>query len=163
MSTHSEDIPFDNPPIPAMRGAPAAAIGPETSVWTGHRGQISRAGTYLVCGLTFWLVVPVIYAVWTWLATRLNTYDLTTQRLRVKTGVINRRTDEVELYRVKDLTVSEPLFYRLYGRGNIVLDTSDRTTPVILLQAVRNPHALSGILRTTVENCRLAKGVREID
>ncbi|HEB98930.1 MAG TPA: PH domain-containing protein [Thiotrichales bacterium] len=161
MSIRNDHIPLEKHPLP--HEAAATPAGPETPVWRGRRGQLSRLGTYVFCGLTFWLFIPLLWALWTWLATRCNTYELTSQRLRVRHGVFNRDTEEVELYRVKDISVREPLVYRLAGRGTIVLDTSDRTTPVVALQAIPDPAALHDILRETVEQCRLAKGVREID
>jgi uncharacterized membrane protein YdbT with pleckstrin-like domain len=160
MSTQSDDIPLSDSVLDA---AAQQVSRPETPVWQGHKGHVARYGTYFLCGLTAWLIVPLLYAGWTWLATRLTRYELTTQRLRVKTGVINRHTDEVELYRVKDFTVREPWLYRLAGCGDVILDTSDRTTPRVLLEAIENPHALRDALRDAVEQIRVTKGVREID
>ena len=160
MNTQTHDIPLsDLTPADAARQAASA----ETLVWRGSKGQVSRLGTYVLCTLTFWLAVPLLYGGWTWITTRLTRYELTTQRLRVRTGVVSRRTDEVELYRVKDFTVEEPWLYRLAGRGNVILETSDRTTPRVVLEAIPNPHALRDALRDAVERIRVAKGVREID
>lgn len=160
-SRHTHDIPLADVTLAGTARQTVSAL--EAIVWQASKGQISRLGTYLVCALTCWLAVPLLYAGWTWLATRLIRYELTTQRLRVRTGVVSHRTDEVELYRVKDFTLEEPWLYRLTGTGNVILETSDRTTPRVVLEAIPRPHALRDALRDTVEHIRVAKGVRGID
>ena len=53
------------------------------------------------CRLNEWSVllgaVPVIWIVWVWLRTRSEIFTLTTERLRLKKGVLNQVFDEVEL------------------------------------------------------------------
>ena len=64
---------------------------------------------------------------------------------------------------MKDLTVEEPFLQRLVGRGRLILQTSDRSNPVIVLSAMHDVAALRDLIRTQVERLRAAKGVREID
>ncbi len=42
--------------------------------------------------------------------------------------------NELELYRVKDIVLNEPFLLRLVGLSNIVLVTSDRSTPVFVVE-----------------------------
>ncbi|MSU36030.1 MAG: PH domain-containing protein [Pedosphaera sp.] len=87
-------------------------------------------------------------------------YELTTERIRVRRGIFTKRTDELELYRVKDATIVEPFFYRLFGVGNIQITTTDASTPTLVLSAVRGAAGLRESLRHSVEACRKKKGVR---
>jgi len=43
------------------------------------------------------------------------------------------------------------------------MQTSDRSTPVVVLNCIRTPREVACVLREHVEKCRVAKGVREID
>ena len=102
----------------------------EQVVWTGHPAQVINVGVYLVCGaavalaialgyavdrrLALLAVLPVGVGVWKWLDTRCRVYELTTERLRRRIGILSRRTDDLELYRVKDTTLLEPLHLRLF-------------------------------------------------
>ena len=88
---------------------------------------------------------------------------LTSERIRLSRGILGKSHDELELYRVKDSTLEQPFFLRLFGLGNIVLDTSDRSTPIFTFKAVPDPSALRDELRTHVEARRTAKQVREVD
>jgi uncharacterized membrane protein YdbT with pleckstrin-like domain len=97
---------------------------------------------------------------WQWLRLRCRVYELTSQRLRTSTGVLTRRTDELELYRVNDITFVEPFLLRMFGLGNIMLTTNDVSSPTIVLPAIRGARKLREDLRQNVEACRARKGVR---
>jgi uncharacterized membrane protein YdbT with pleckstrin-like domain len=135
----------------------------ERTVWEGSPSQLQNLGTYIVCILLCWLVVPIFVGLWKYLVTRSRRYEVTTQRIFYSSGVFSRERDQLEIYRVKDMRVVEPFFYRMVGRGNVLLDTSDRTTPTFVFEAVRDPRELADLLRTHVEARRRQKGVRELD
>ncbi|MBF5054796.1 hypothetical protein Y5W_00090 [Alcanivorax sp. 521-1] len=135
----------------------------EKDVWYGTPSQVINLGTFIVCGLLFFLVIPLFVALWRWLEVKFTKYELTTQRLRTRYGVLNRKTDELELYRVRDYQLVEPFFLRLFSLGNVVLRTSDRSNPVVTIKAVENGEELREKLRQYVEECRTHKGVREFD
>ena len=131
----------------------------ETTLWTGRPSQVTNMGYFIAC----LLIIPIPFAFWKWLETRFQVYELTSERLRYSHGIFNRHTEELELYRVKDSTLVQPFFLRMFSLGNIVLDTSDRTTPQFTLHAVDDPQAVREQLRACVESQRTQKRVREID
>ena len=47
--------------------------------------------------------------------------------------------------------------------GRVILRTSDRSSPVVVLNAVSQPLHVADLVRHHVERCRALKGVREID
>ena len=51
----------------------------------------------------------------------------------------------------------------MVGIGDIVLSTSDTTTPVVVLAAIRDAEAVRERVRALVEQRRDAKRVRELD
>ncbi len=135
----------------------------EKAVWAGTPSQVINLPTFVVCVLLFFLVIPVFYALWRWLVVKMTTYELTTERLRTRYGVLNRKTDELELYRVRDYKFDQPLYLRLFSLGNIIMETSDRSHPTVVIRAIPNGEQLREQLRTHVEACRVAKRVREVD
>jgi len=90
-------------------------------------------------------------------------YTLSNERLTVATGVISKRIDEIELYRVKDTRLEIPLHLRLFGRAHIVLLTSDKSHCELRLRAISDAEMLRNQIRGLVEKRRDAKGVRELD
>lgn len=135
----------------------------EKSVWNGTPSQVINLPVFILCGLFFWLVIPLFYASWKWLVVKFTQYELTSQRLKIRSGVINRKLDELELYRVRDYRLDQPLTLRVFSLGNIILQTSDKTTPVVTLRAIRDAEGVRESIRTHVEASRTAKHVREID
>lgn len=171
--------------------AHAAPIDPDPVVWRGNPSQITNAPMFMLCvlfvalgGVGYWALhhyevaqlpewspyvlgawvsIPLLVGFQRWLRTRCHMFELTTQRLRVATGVLSRHTHELELYRVRDISLSQPIALRLFGLGNVVLDTTDHTTPVVVLRAVRGAKRLREQVRTHVERMRDKKRVRHVD
>ena len=135
----------------------------EKVIWEGSPSQVTNLGVYVVCALLFFLVVPVFYAIWRWVVTRCFRYAVSDQRVRITQGVFNKRTDSIELYRVKDVVLLQPFGLRLFGLGNVELRTSDMTSPLLTLNAVPDPAALREHMLLAAEARRDVKGVRELD
>lgn len=170
-------------------GDDGAALTVEGTIWSGSPSQIVNLKSYLIGGAilaaliagwialvwnevvpnrTHWLFLVPIAAVvlwlgWIWLRTRTTRYELTNQRLRLREGILAKTTDDLELYRVKDWTLHEPLLYRIFNLGTLHIITSDQTTPELTLPALPNAHEVREQLRTSVEFMRQHRKVREID
>lgn len=136
----------------------AAASG-EREVWSGTPSQWQNLWAWVLCVL----VVPIPWALWRALVTRSTRYTLTDQRLKTTRGVFNRVTDDLELYRVKDTHFQQTVWQRMAGIGDVVLSTSDATTPLVTLADIRGAESVRERLRGLVEQRRDAKRVRELD
>lgn len=163
---------------------------PEHTVWTGRPSQLINFPYYagwtavlvalIVIGVVTFkpmdvvpsavlllyvvaLLIPLALMVWRWLVTANTTYELTTQRLRTRTGVLNKHLNELELYRVRDYRMEQPFFLRLFALSVLKLTTSDRTHPLIEMRAVPRGDELREQMRTFVEEARMRRGVRELD
>ncbi len=135
----------------------------ERVVWEGRPSQLVNLGLYVVCSFLVWLVVPVFVALQRFLQLHFTRYRLTSERFEITTGVLSRRTEQLELYRVKDLTVEEPILLRMVGLGNVIVHSSDRSHPVLVLQGVKDCTMLRNQVRGLVEKRRDEKRVRELD
>jgi uncharacterized membrane protein YdbT with pleckstrin-like domain len=137
----------------------------ERIVWVGRPSQLVNLRAFILGGLFFWLIVPAIVAVWRWLQIRCTQYELTNERLRVTSGVLSRRTDDLELYRVKDTSFDQPFILRVFSKANINLVTSDSNSPAseILCIPAGKASQLREKIRRSVESLRASKRVREID
>ncbi|MFN3494018.1 MAG: PH domain-containing protein [Hydrogenophaga sp.] len=136
----------------------------ETDIlWSASEGQVANAGVFALATLTFWLVLPVFYALYRYLRSANHRYTLTNQRLVEETGIFIKNVEAVELYRVKDLSVSGTLAQTLFGRGRIIIQSTDTTSPSLLINAVASPKAVSSLIRDAAERCRSARGVRAFD
>ncbi len=183
--------PSSSPHPTTPRTPPSGNDENEADVWLGNPSQWLNLKTYAICGFIFlagfivlilywssfgglpgWVqliyalvvfLIPGAYALWKYLETRNFKYELTDQRLKTHEGVLNKKTDTLELYRVKDTEIERPFWLRIIGRGNIILHTSDRTTPTLVLKAINNPTDQVEMIRIKVEKLRESKRVREMD
>ena len=133
-----------------------------------------RASTrrWLIGSFAGWLTillsfvgVGLIIITLRWLRNVGRRHRLTDQRLIISSGILMKRIDEIELYRVKDVTVDFSLLNQMVDIGTISLRSSDATTKGGVFQLVGVPRAreLREQLRTLVDKARRERGVREMD
>ena len=78
-------------------------------------------------------------------------------------GIFSKTTNEVELYRVKDIKLIQPFWLRILGLSNIWLDSTDHSNPTILIKGIHNGSEIKEQLRMAVDIRRDIKGVKEVD
>ncbi len=129
----------------------------EKQLYIGRPSQILNIISFILWSWT--LLIPIII----YLKTRFTVYEVTDQRIKLKTGILNQEIDECELYRVRDYKVVKPFFQRIFGLGKIELVTSDRSNSNINLNGIKDPENLYNLIRDNVEKIRRKTGTREID
>ena len=148
----------------------------EQTLFKGSPSLLSQLGTFLLCGILVaagvalgflyspvWLSlagVALVFGLGQWIVIKARVYEVTTERVRLTTGILTRRTDDLELYRVKDVTLIEPFLLRILSLGTIEMSTHDTSTPVLALEAISGARELREQLRTAIETCRDRKRVR---
>lgn len=146
-----------------MAEAATEKKGGEELLWEGAPSHVLNWKVYTICIVLSPLLVPLFVLLWKWIELKNQRYALTTERLQTRSGVFNKRTDDLELYRIRDTVIEEPLLYRLFGAGNIRMQTSDRSHPEFVIPAVKEPHHVTEHIRAQVERLRQLKRVREVD
>lgn len=121
--------------------------------------QLAMAAPFILILLIF----PIGVALMHYLRTRTKVYELTNERLKITEGVFSKVTDTLELYRVKDLETRQPFSSRLCGLEDVQLNTSDTSTPFVIVDSVPSKLGLGDQIRNAVEAIRMQKRVREID
>jgi membrane protein YdbS with pleckstrin-like domain len=107
-------------------------------------------GPLAIAGILAAMAIPPAWAAWKQALVRHTTYELTTERLRVTHGILSLEVDDVELYRIKDIHVRQPLLQRICSLGSIVIWSSDVTLPRCRIHA--QP---IGVVRELREQIRL--------
>ncbi len=88
-----------------------------------------------------------------------TTYRLTEDRLFIETGFLNKKEDEVRLYRILDVSLDLPLGQRIFGVGTIKVASSDQTKGDFSLGPVKKPREVKELLSNIVEQERQSNGV----
>lgn len=131
----------------------------EEPVWSGTPSQWTNFWWFVACVL----LLPIPVAIHRYLRVRTTRYILTNQRLRLETGIVSRRIEEVELYRVNDSAAHQGVFERLLGIGTVWLQTTDARNPEVVLEAVPRPADLRERIRSHGEARRRWRRVAEIE
>jgi uncharacterized membrane protein YdbT with pleckstrin-like domain len=135
------------------------AADQEELLFEGSPALLPSLGPLLLSIVTLGLALAYF-----WLHARAVRYRITTQRVVVETGILSKRLDQVDLYRIHDYVVERPLGQRLMGTGNLLLATQDRTTPALRLSGLSTDVvALYERLRKATEIEKRKRGVRVLD
>ena len=67
--------------------------------------------------LMWWLTYPILR----W---RTTTYELTTRRVRIRTGILVRNGKDFPLSRIVNISYRTSLLDRLFGSGTVILETA---------------------------------------
>lgn len=92
-----------------------------------------------------------------------QSYRLTSERLKIEYGLLSKRTEDIELFRVQDLSVERTVFDRMFGVGNIVIVSGDVTGGVLVLWDVADAEHVKDMIRdaSRIERQRHRVGVFE--
>ncbi len=86
-------------------------------------------------------------------------YMLSEDRLFIEQGFLNKREDEVRLYRIMDVSLSRSIWQRIFGVGTIHCCSADKTLKDFDIVSVKNSKEVKEQLSQLVEAQRDAKRV----
>lgn len=89
-------------------------------------------------------------------------YTLTVETLTVRTGIISRQFNNLELYRVKDYIVTQSVSERLFGLMTVTLITNDISNPTVKLQGILVSN-ITETIRDLVQKARNNNRILEIN
>ena len=87
-------------------------------------------------------------------------YALSKDRLFLETGLLTTKSDEILLYRVRDVSLKITLWQRMFGVGTITVASSDATLPTLVLKNVKHPKDVKELIHNTVEAMKIARRMR---
>ena len=87
-------------------------------------------------------------------------YALSEDRLFISVGFLNIKDDEILLYRVRDIDTSRSLWQRLFGVGTVVVMSSDKSMPNLVLKNIKDPVAIKELIHEQVEEMKIRRRVR---
>jgi hypothetical protein len=92
---------------------------------------------------------------------RLNTttYTITSQRIMVKTGLIGKNVEEIELLRVRDLSVTQSIMDRMLGIGSLTVFSDDASAPQLLFRKIHDAQTVKDVLRKAVRDEKVSNNI----
>lgn len=124
------------------------------SIWVTGRfeawgGSVAFWGTVIPIGLVGAYLGATIF--WRIIGRR---YRLTDQRLFIERGVLAQTIDQTELIRVDDVRVRKTLLDRVFGLGDVEINSTDASDALILLEGIRDPDRIAEDVRSRMRALR---------
>ena len=88
-------------------------------------------------------------------------YFISTSRIKITQGILDRHVKEIELYRIQDTSAFQSFFSRMLGKGSLFIISGDKSEPRIEIKSVANHEELREKLRNAVIAARQKAKVRE--
>jgi len=76
-----------------------------------------------------------------------ESYIITSERIRISTGLLGKEYENYELIRIQDMEVSQNLSERVIKVGDIHITGADPSSPKITLRNIPDPNAVYELLR----------------
>ena len=113
--------------------------------------------------------LPVTEYLWSdrkrWLGMPLSftKYKLSEDRIFMEKGLLNTKSEEILLYRVRDLSMNITLGQRILGVGTICVASSDASAPHLDLKNIQYPRQVKELIHQTVEKAKERKNMRPME
>ena len=87
-------------------------------------------------------------------------YSMSDDRIFCEKGLLNMKFEEILLYRVRDISMKITLGQRIFGVGSILMQSSDKTAPVLEIKNVKNPRQVKEMIHQQVEQVKEQRRMR---
>ncbi len=130
-------------------------IAEEHDLFVGKPAALYTFSQYVVTVLTLGIALLVF-----WVRSVSTKYRVTTQRIQIDRGILSKSRNNVELYRIDDYELLRPFGMRLVGHAALVLKSSDRNAPDLVLKGIPKLEELAETLRECSLRERERRGVK---
>jgi len=127
----------------------AAALIAEVLIPSNSAAAVERlvVAAVAILAVMLWLIVPVLR----W---RTTTYELTTRRMRVRSGIVTRHGRDIPLARINDVSFEKGLLDRLLGSGRLVVESAGEHGQILLDDIPRVEFTQATLFRLVEEEQR---------
>ncbi len=87
-------------------------------------------------------------------------YSLSEDRIFLETGLLNMNLEEILLYRVRDISLRISLGQRIFGVGTVLLQSSDKSMPVLEIKNIKKPREVKELIHRQVEEMKIKRRMR---
>ncbi len=114
----------------------------EGVLFTGHPAVVYSAWQWIAVFFTLGLAY-----VYYWVQSLSTAYEVTTQRVRIETGILSKSKESVELFRIDHFDLLKPLGMRLLGHCHLQLRSTDTNFSTVTILAIPDLEGLAEKLR----------------
>jgi uncharacterized membrane protein YdbT with pleckstrin-like domain len=86
-----------------------------------------------------------------------TTYTIQDDKLTIKEGFLNQKTNDCYMYKVQDITLQRSLMERIFRLGTVICYTGDVTHPTLILKHIKKSKIINEYLFNTSEQARIKR------
>ena len=109
-----------------------------------HAAVVAKLRFFLGVGLCVLVVLILLYKA---LNLKMMYYEVTTDRIEFSRGILDRRVDNLDMFRVIDLKMRRSILDCIVGVGTVVLTTTDKSDPEFTFEKIPNPRELYDVVK----------------
>jgi len=112
---------------------------------TGNQALMFGQWRFII-GLSV-VIVVVLMLIIKMVRLKMTYYEVTPDRIEWGRGILDRRVDNLDIFRVVDMKMRRTVFDCIVGIGTVGLITTDKTDPEFVFEKIRNPRELYDIIK----------------
>jgi membrane protein YdbS with pleckstrin-like domain len=109
--------------------------------------QILMFGQYRIIAGIGLIVVAALILLFKMVKLKATYYEVTPDRIEWSRGILDRKVDNLDMFRVIDLKMRRTIFDCIFGIGTICLVTTDKSNPEFVFEKVRRPRLLYDVIK----------------
>jgi hypothetical protein len=117
---------------------------PRANVTETQIGTVIRSLEYAALGIGMFVLLVMLWKV---ASLKSIYYEVTCDRIEWSRGILNRKIDNIDMFRVVDLSLRRTLFDCLLGIGSVKVTAKDESDPVFVFEKIRHSRALYNAIK----------------
>lgn len=120
---------------------------PQQSWLALSESQVLTFGRYRVAGGIGLAILVLLVLLLKMVRLKMTYYEITEERVEWSRGILDRRVDNLDMFRVVDLRLRRTLLDCIFGIGTVVLITTDKTDPEFAFEKIHRSRQLYDIIK----------------
>ncbi len=138
-------------------------IAEESSKFGLTAEQAVAFGEYRVLAGVGLAIIVVLILLLKMIRLKMMYYEVTAEQIEYSRGVLNRRVDNIDMFRVIDLRLRRSLLDCIVGVGTVGLITTDKTDPEFTFEKIRRPRKLYDVIKKASLEADRRNGVLHLE
>jgi membrane protein YdbS with pleckstrin-like domain len=143
--------------------APGAITRPAEVIFEGAPSWKAWFWSYIAAGVLSLVVVGLIWIAVLELQRKGLRYRITDRTIDYEAGILSKRIETLQLWRVKDIDFRQSLMGRMLGVADISIFTSDKTDPELVLRGLPASREIFNMLKDAAELARQQRVVGVVE
>jgi uncharacterized membrane protein YdbT with pleckstrin-like domain len=135
----------------------------EQLIWQGSASWKAWAGRWILG----WVLLPVVLGAFlllsVWMKIKGASWKITSRRIERESGLLSKRVDTIELWRIQDVEYRQSLLDRMFGVSSLVVTAHDAVSPMIVIRGMPASRAVYDSLMSAVMAARQLRGVMNLN